>query len=78
MVKMQLNLSITFLIYFFIHKQTTMEIFLIYISEGEGTALCDILTNNYNSWQMRMSGEILLNGVSVAPARLQVGIQITR
>lgn len=38
---------------------------------AEGTALCDILANNVNSWGSRLRGDILVNGVHVTPSRLQ-------
>lgn len=51
--------------YFFALISLTMS-----FSEAEGTAFCDILANNFNSWQVRLSGELIVNGVSVAPRRL--------
>ena len=44
----------------------------------EGTALCDILSNSYNSWSMKLYGDILVNGVSVTPARLQDRVSYVR
>ena len=46
--------------------------------EPEGTAFCQILSNSYNSWQHRLHGDILLNGVSVSPARLQDRVAYVR
>lgn len=46
--------------------------------EPEGTAFCEILSNSYNSWQYRLHGDILLNGVSVSPARLQDRVAYVR
>lgn len=54
----------------------TMSFYLF--SEGEGTALCDIISNSYNSWQMKLHGDILINGVSVSPARLQDRVAYVR
>ena len=51
---------------------------LIFFTEGEGTALCDILTDSYNSWQMRLHGDILVNGVSVSPSRLRDRVAYVR
>ena len=48
------------------------------LAEPEGTALCQILSNSYNSWQHRLHGDILLNGVSVSPARLQDRVAYVR
>ncbi len=44
----------------------------------EGTALCDILTDSYNSWQMRLTGDILVNGVSVTTSRLRDRVAYVR
>ena len=50
----------------------------LFFAEGEGTALCDILSNSYNSWQMKLHGDILVNGVSVSPSRLQDRVAYVR
>ena len=36
------------------------------------------LSNSYNSWQHRLHGDILLNGVSVSPSRLQDRVAYVR
>ena len=48
------------------------------LAEPEGTAFCQILSNSFNSWQRRLHGDILLNGVSVSPARLQDRVAYVR
>ena len=48
------------------------------LAEPEGTAFCQILSNSFNSWQRRLHGDILLNGVSVGPARLQDRVAYVR
>ena len=48
------------------------------LAEPEGTAFCQILSNSFNSWQRRLHGDIMLNGVSVSPARLQDRVAYVR
>ena len=55
-------------------RSTTTAIF----PEPEGTAFCEILSNSFNAWQNRLHGDILLNGVSVSPARLQDRVAYVR
>ena len=56
------------------HVQRSRRIF----PEPEGTAFCEILSNSFNAWQNRLHGDILLNGVSVSPARLQDRVAYVR
>ncbi len=48
------------------------------LSEPEGTALCNILSNSYNSWQHTLHGDILMNGVTVSPSRLEDRVAYVR
>jgi ABC-type multidrug transport system ATPase subunit len=47
-------------------------------SEGEGTALCDLLSNSFSSWQLRVTGDVVVNGVVVSPRRLQDRVAYAR
>ena len=48
------------------------------MTESEGTALCDLLSDSYRSWRHRASGEIVLNGVAVSTQRMRDRVAYAR
>jgi ABC-type multidrug transport system ATPase subunit len=57
--------------HFFLIERENSQLLLTSMLGEEGTALCNILANNLNKWKSQVRGNIVLNGVTIDPSKLQ-------